>query len=161
MSSRMKAKTTLYILLLDVTWIVRTSYERCRCVSGQPKSATSRSQFCFSATARSRMWNFGIRFCRLVQRSVVTAARNYVITARSNSRWSRITYNNLRTFNERPSGCNKVRNSYYIIPRTDIYVIYFLLFTNSILTRDLMRKISEIFYRTSILHEIKLFLSNW
>jgi hypothetical protein len=31
-SSRMKAKTTLYILLLDATWIVRTSYDRCRCV---------------------------------------------------------------------------------------------------------------------------------
>jgi hypothetical protein len=32
MSSRMKAKTTLYILLLDATWIVRTPYDRCRCV---------------------------------------------------------------------------------------------------------------------------------
>jgi hypothetical protein len=31
-SSRMKANTTLYILLLDATRIVRTSYDRCRCV---------------------------------------------------------------------------------------------------------------------------------
>jgi hypothetical protein len=32
MSPRMKAKTTRYILLPNATWIVRTSYDRCRCV---------------------------------------------------------------------------------------------------------------------------------
>jgi hypothetical protein len=32
MSSSMKTKTTLYILLLNAIWIVRTLYDRCRCV---------------------------------------------------------------------------------------------------------------------------------
>lgn len=36
MSSRMKANTTLYILLLDATWIVRTLYDRCHCVWMSP-----------------------------------------------------------------------------------------------------------------------------
>jgi hypothetical protein len=36
MSSRMKDKTPLYILLLDATWIVRTQYDRCRSVCSQP-----------------------------------------------------------------------------------------------------------------------------
>jgi hypothetical protein len=39
MSSRMKANTTLYILLLDATWIVRMSYDRCRCLCSQPYSS--------------------------------------------------------------------------------------------------------------------------
>jgi hypothetical protein len=35
-SSRMKTKTTFYTLLFDATWIVRTSYDRCRGVCSQP-----------------------------------------------------------------------------------------------------------------------------
>jgi hypothetical protein len=44
-SSRMKAKTTLHILLLDATWIIRTSYDRCRCVYSQSRDVCLRYEY--------------------------------------------------------------------------------------------------------------------
>jgi hypothetical protein len=66
MSSRMKAKTTLYILLLDATWIVRKSYDRCRCVCLQPYASVPLAQQMEWKWAHATCFMRHATFCRTI-----------------------------------------------------------------------------------------------